>query len=212
MFITAKLVFENYIPDELLPDMWFKQRVKDVIYGKIYEYDKIFKLSTLGQLSPQDFDSIVQMHGYPVKPMIMSFTANPDEEAILLAHPEQIGWWDDEPWDTDEDAEMRDIELKDINMILSDYDGEIEIEVDIHEDEYGEEIVSSALYEDKVRLSFPGIHHDEDDYDEDTPPDDREKPDDYEDMDWEDDEPEEDSAGYTTDDRCPKYDSDHETE
>ena len=37
-------------------------------------------------------------------------------------------------------------------------------------------------------------------------------PDDYEDMDWEDDEPEEDSAGFTKEDRCPKYDSDHETE
>ncbi len=196
MFITAKLVFEHYIPDELLPTMWFKQRVKDVIYGKVYEYDRIFMLNH----TPQDKESFIITNGYPVKPMIMSYTANPDENAILLAHPEQIGWWDDEPWDTDEDAEMRDIELKDINMILSDYDGEIEIEVDTHEDEYGEEIVSSTLYEDKVRLSFPGIHHDE--YDED----------DYEDMDWEDDEPEEDSAGYTIDDRCPKYDSDHETE
>ena len=194
MFITAKLVFENYVPDELLKGMWFKQRVKDVIYGKVYEYDKIFELTHI-----PEYESYVAVNGYPVKPMVMTITANPDDNAILLAHPEQIGWWDEDP----SFDEMRDIELKDINMILCDYDGEIEIEVDIHEDELGEEIVSSVIYMDKVTLSVPGLHTEYDyymneDFDEDTPPDD------YENMDWEDDEPEEDSAGFTENDRQPR--------
>ena len=214
MFIIAKLVFEHYIPETLTKGMWFKQRIKDVIYGRIYEYDNIFTMDAALPLSPQDFDSFIQMHGYPVKPRIMSITANPDEPAVTLATAEQIGWWDEDP----SSDEMRDIELKDINMVLADYDGEIEIEID---DSYitsleDDEIIVPILYMDKVTLSYPGAHDEEyDDYD-----------DDWDDMDdWtDDDEPDTDSAGFTEDDRivngeyrnqqdsCPKYDSDHETE
>jgi hypothetical protein len=225
MFILAKLVFEHYIPETLEKGMWFKQRIKDVIYGRIYEYDRIFQ-SSAPALSQEEFDSFVSVHGYPVKPRIMSITANPDEPAVTLATAEQIGWWDEDP----SSDEMRDIELKDINMVLSDYDSEIEIEID---DSYitsleDDEIIVPILYMDKVTLSYPGAHDEYyDDYD-----------DDWDDMDdWTDDEPDTDSAGFTEDDRivngqyratleqdeqryndrhkqdsCPKYDSDHETE
>jgi hypothetical protein len=214
MFIIAKLVFEHYIPETITKGMWFKQRMKDVIYGRVYEYDNIFTMDSALPLSPQDFDSFVQMHGYPVKPRIMSITANPDEPAVTLATAEQIGWWDEDP----NSDEMRDIELKDINMILADYDGELEIEID---DSYitsleDDEIIVPILYMDKVTLAYPGTHDEPyDDYD-----------DDWDDMDdWTDDEePDTDSAGFTEDDRivngeyrnqqdsCPKYDSDHEKE
>lgn len=213
MFILAKLVFEHYIPETLEKGMWFKQRIKDVIYGRIYEYDRIFQ-SSAPALSQEEFDSFVSVHGYPVKPRIMSITANPDEPAVTLATAEQIGWWDEDP----SSDEMRDIELKDINMVLADYDGEVEIEID---DSYitsleDDEIIVPILYMDKVTLSYPGAHDEPyDDYD-----------DDWDDMDdWtDDDEPDTDSAGFTEDDRivngeyrnqqdsCPKYDSDHETE
>jgi hypothetical protein len=183
MFILAKLVFEHYIPETLEKGMWFKQRIKDVIYGRIYEYDRIFQ-SSAPALSQEEFDSFVSVHGYPVKPRIMSITANPDEPAVTLATAEQIGWWDEDP----SSDEMRDIELKDINMVLEDYDGEIEIEID---DSYitsleDDEIIVPILYMDKVTLSYPGAHDEPyDDYD-----------DDWDDMDdWTDDD-----------------DSDHETE
>lgn len=222
MFIIAKLVFESYIPKTLENGMWFKQRIKDVIYGRIYEYDKIFELNH----TPEDTDSYLSTNGYPVKPRIMSITANPDEPAVTLATAEQIGWWDEDP----SSDEMRDIELKDINMILSDYDSEVEIEID---DTYitgleDDELIVPQIYMDKVTLSYPGAHDEQyDDYDED-----------WDDMDdWTHDEPDEDSAGFTEEDRivngqyratleqdeqryddrhkqdsCPKHDSDHETE
>ena len=155
MFITAKLVFENYIPDELLKGMWFKQKIKDVIYGKIYEYDKIFVLNHI-----PDYEEYVAANGYPVKPKIMSYTANPDEPAVILAHPEQIGWWDEDP----SSDEMRDIELRDFNMLLEYYDSDIEIEVEYHEDQFGEEFVASTIYMDKVTLSVPGLHAEYDYY------------------------------------------------
>lgn len=206
MFILAKLVFEHYIPSKLEKDMMFKQRIKTVIYGRVYEHDRIFQMNSIGILSPEDFDSFIQMHGYPVKPRIMSITANPDEPAVTLATAEQIGWWDEDP----SSDEMRDIELKDFNMVLEDYDGEIEIEID---DSYitsleDDELIVPILYMDKVTLSYPGAHDEEyDDYDDDYD-------DDWDDMDdWtDDDEPDTDSAGFTQEDRCPKYDSDHETE
>jgi len=208
MFIIAKLVFEHYIPETLTKGMWFKQRIKDVIYGRIYEYDNIFTMDAALPLSPQDFDSFIQMHGYPVKPRIMSITANPDEPAVTLATAEQIGWWDEDP----SSDEMEDIQLKNINLILSEYDGEIEIEID---DSYitsleDDEIIVPVLYMDKVTLSYPGAHdwEDYDDYDDD----DWDDMDDLTDDDEDDEEPDTDSAGFTQEDRCPKYDSDHETE
>jgi hypothetical protein len=202
MFITAKLVLANYIPTDFVKGMWFKQRIKDVIYGKVYEYDRVFELNHI----PSNREEFTITNGYPVRPVIMSITANPDEKAVVLATAEQIGWWDDEPWNDGEDAELRDIELKDINLILSDYDGELDIQV--HDHMFEKDIVEVVLYMDKVTLGLPTdkslAPEDGDDYDEDTPPDD------YEDMDWEDDEPEEDSAGFTISDRYNP--EDYETE
>ncbi len=201
MFITAKLVFEHYIPDTLTKGMMFKQRIKDVIYGNVYEYDKVFTMDASFPMSSQDFDSFLQVHGYPVMPRIMTITANPDEPAVTLATAEQIGWWDEDP----SSDEMRDIELKDINMILSDYNSEVEIEVEdayITSDDDDEEIIIPILYMDKVTLSYPGAH-DWEDYEDDEY---------WDEMDDNYDEPDTDSAGFTQEDRCPKYDSDHDTE
>lgn len=192
MFITAKLVFESYMTDTITKGMWFKQRIKDVIYGKIYQYDRIFELSH----TPQDIDSYLSINGYPVKPVIMSITANPDEKAVVLATDDKIGWWDEDP-DNDE-QDLRDIELKDINLLLSDFDGEIDIQVNHTMFEQG--IIQPIIYYDKVTLSFPT---EKDNYP-------TEHPDDYEDWDDMDDEPEEDSAGFTSEDRYDPYD--YETE
>lgn len=212
MFILAKLVFEYYIPKQLTKGMIFKQKIKDVIYGRIYEYDRLFELNH----EPQDMDSYIQANGYPVRPRIMSITANPDQNADTLVTHDKIGWWDDGP----EFEELRDIELKDFNLILSDYDGEIDIDVepstitsdDGVEDE--DEIVIPIIYEGKCTLRIPMEEDwdDDDDYDEDTPPDDPEE--EWDDMDdWTHDEPDTDSAGFTDNDRCIKYNpEDYETE
>ena len=44
-----------------------------------------------------------------------------------------IAWWDDGP----QFDELRDIELKDINYILEEYDGEVDIEISDHMFEQG---------------------------------------------------------------------------
>jgi len=155
MYIKVKLVLEHYIPDEIVPAMMFKQRIKDVIYGNVYEYDRVFQMTTISRMSPEDFDSFIQMHGYPVRPNIVSITANADDKAVVLATYKQIGWFDDGPG-TDE---LRDIELKDINLILSDYNGELEIEIEDLAFEDG--LAVPILYMDKATLR---LLWDEDDY------------------------------------------------
>jgi len=208
MFILAKLVFEHYIPEQLQKGMWFKQKIKDVIYGRVYEYDRIFEINAALPVSPEDFDSFIQVHGYPVRPRIVSITANPDQPAETLVKYDQIGWWDD----GEHVEELRDIELKDFNIILSDYDGEIDIDVepssvtsdDGVEDE--DEIVIPIIYEGKCTLRIPMEEEYEEDYD------DYEDWDDMDDL-TDDDGPETDSAGFSENDRCLNYNpDDYETE
>ena len=203
MFILAKLVFEHYIPEQLTKGMWFKQRIKDVIYGKVYEYDRLFELNH----EPQDMDSYVQANGYPVKPRIMTIEANPDRYSTTLAKAEEIGWWDE----GDHVEELRDIELKDINMILSDFDGEIDIDVEPStitsaDGTEEEEIVIPIFYLNKCTLRIPMEEIiDDDDYDDEG---------DWDDMDdWTHDEPDTDSAGFSENERCINYNpDDYETE
>ena len=196
MYILAKLVFEHYIPEQLEKGMWFKQRIKDIIYGRIYEYDRIFEMNASLPMSPEDFDSFIQMHGYPVKPKIVSITANPDDKADVLATDEQIGWWDDGP----QSDELRDIELKDINLVLQEEDGILEIEVKPYTSDDDDHMITPVLFMDKVTLRIP---IDDETWEEE----------DWDDMDdWTHDEPDTDSAGFTPEDRCIKYDADHETE
>lgn len=187
MFIAAKLVFESYIPEKLTKGMWFKQQIIDIIFGSVYKYEKIFTMDSVLPLSSEDFDSFVQVHGYPVRPKIVSITANPDDKADVLATEHQIGWWDDGPQSDD----LRDIELKDINLVLSEYDGELDIEMSLSIID-GEEHLTPVLFMDKVTLCELDAYADEEEDEEDL-----------DDMD--------DLTDYD-DDRCPKYDSDHNTE
>jgi hypothetical protein len=132
---------------------------------------------------PRDMDSYIQMNGYPVLPTVVSIPANKDHLSEVIAHHDVIGWWDD----CEEESELlRDISIKDINPLLEFEDGEIGIDV---EDELFEEegIAKPIIYEGKVTLIDP-----------------------YNIPIYEDDEPEEDSAGYTIDDRYNP--DDYETE
>ena len=176
MFIKAKLVFDSYIPQQIDKGTWFKQTITQNIYGRNYTYDRVFQMNSVGKLSPEDFDSFIQMHGSPVMPVIVSITANPDERAAVLAQPHQIGWIDDGPG-TDE---LRDIEIKDINIILEDYDGELEIEIEDAAFEHG--IATPIIFMDKVTIR---LVWDEDDYlyeQDNYPPDDEEDWDDVDDI------------------------------
>ena len=152
MFIEAKLVFQSYIPNEFEIGMLFKRTISMRKLKTTFKYDEIFALKDI----PQDREAFILTNGFPVKPTIVSITANPDRNADILATSDLIGWWDDGP-DTDN---LRDIEIKDFNYILENYDGNIDIEVE--DDMFDQGIAKPVIYMDKVVLTIPTVKGEED--------------------------------------------------
>ena len=154
MFIEAKLVFQSYIPRKLEEGMLFQRKVSMRKLRTNIEYYQVFELKDI----PRDTESYVLINGWPVEPHIYSITSNPDAAANILAKPEVIGWWDDEPgveYEEGEEGTLRDIQVSDYNFILENYEGSIDIEVKISINEDGEEIAIPIIYMEKVTLSIP---------------------------------------------------------
>jgi hypothetical protein len=126
MWYPAEISFSSYLPPELEVGMLFINRIS---VGVIEPYIELFELEEL----PEDADVFMAKHGAPVELVIID-----DEEGLLASHDE-IGWWDDGG------DEYRDVTLDDINYLLRELDGYVDIEVD----EYG-----VILIEDRVVLSL----------------------------------------------------------
>ena len=129
MWFPAEIVVKSYLPPELEVGMLFTKRIS---VGVIEPFIELFELEEI----PEDPDAFMSRHGVPVELAIV------DENGNLLASHDEIGWWD-EGEDTDE---LRDITLDDINYLLREFDGYIDIEYD--EDE------GIVFMEDKVVLSL----------------------------------------------------------
>ena len=198
MFTLAKLVFKSYMPLRLEKGMWFASKQKDLVYGQVYEYLKLYELTHV----PQDMDSYISINGAPVEPYIVQPMQNPDEPEMILATPDQIGWWDE----GDSSDDLEDITVQIINSYIYGEDGENgDIALEMHEfedDESGEIYKSLVLFHGKVTIRHVSFV-DEDGWSDD----DEEDEGDWDNMD---DEPEEDSAGYTINDRYNP--DDYETE
>ena len=138
MYILAKLVFKNYVPLKLEQGMLFISKQTDTVYGKVYEY---LQLHTLVYI-PRDKDSYISTNGFPVEPYIIAQNQNPDDKETVLVQPEHIGWFiSDEGGHT--------IDIKDFNLILEEYDGEMCIEVEDTDSDDTEDMVA-ILIDDKV--------------------------------------------------------------
>jgi hypothetical protein len=137
MWYPAEIVFNSYLPPELEVGMLFVNRIS---VGVIEPFIELFELEEL----PEDPDAFMSRHGVPVELAII------DENGNLLASHDEIGWWD-EGEHTDE---LRDITLDDINYLLREFEGYIDIEYD--EDE------GVNIIEDKVVLSLVPEENDDD--------------------------------------------------
>jgi hypothetical protein len=129
MWYPAEIVFNSYLPPELEVGMLF---VNKISVGVIEPFVELFELDEL----PEDPDTFMAKNGVPVELAII------DENGNLLASHNEIGWWD-EGEHTDE---LRDITLDDINYLLREFDGYVDIEYD--EDE------GIIILENKVILSL----------------------------------------------------------
>ncbi len=175
MFISVELVLKSYMPRHLEPGMWFITKLNQ---GTIKEYIEIWALD---KVPFEPIEEFVTKHGAPVEPYLIY-----DEQ--VLAEPHEIGWWDDGP----ESDELRDLELKDVNYILEEWDGYVDVQIDDWDLEE-EELINPIIYAGKVTLTIPGMYDEEDD-------DDTEE-EEWDDDTWEEDDgPEYDSAGFTHED------------
>jgi hypothetical protein len=151
MHFTAELVLKSYMPKQLELGMWFITKLNP---GTRKEYSEIWALD---KLPLENMEEFIVKHGAPVEPYLIY-----DEQVI--AEPHEIGWWDDGP----EFDELRDVELKDINLIINEWDGYVHIEIDewdfAHEDE-----VNPIIYADKVTMSIPDIWDEEEEEDDEGP-------------------------------------------
>jgi len=136
MWYPAEISLSSYLPTELEEGMLFINRIS---VGVIEPYIELFELEEV----PEDADAFMSKHGAPVELVII------DDEGGLLASHDEIGWWDD----GDDSDEYRDVTLEDINYLLRELDGYVDIEVD----EYG--VVS---IDDRVVLSLAPEEDDED--------------------------------------------------
>ena len=130
MWFPAEISLSSYLPDELEEGMLFINRIS---VGVIEPYIELFELEEI----PEDPEAFMVKHGAPIDLLII------DDEGNIIAFQDKIGWWD-EGEDTDE---LREITLDDVNYILRELDGYVDIEYDEIEDDF-------VMYEDKIVLSI----------------------------------------------------------
>ena len=165
MWFPAEIVLKSYLPSELEVGMLFTNRIS---VGVIEPYVELFELEEI----PEDPDVFMAKHGCPVQMWII------DGNEDILATPEQIGWWD-EGSHTDE---LRDVTLNEINFLLRECEGTVEIEVEDYDDgdgyylddndephidyDYNDDEIVPILYEDRVVLRLElEEEYDDDDWD-----------------------------------------------
>jgi len=129
MYYEAELIFKSYKPKQLEIGMLFINQL--VRSGQI----SLFELEEI----PQNEEQFIVTFGYPVEIYIINPLEHTSPE--ILAIPEQIGWWDE----GDDVEDLREITLEDINYVISEFGGWVEIFMN----DEGEE---PLLIDDKVIL------------------------------------------------------------
>lgn len=130
MWMPAEISLSSYLPDELQEGMLFINRIS---VGVVEPYIELFELEEV----PEDADAFMAKHGAPVTLVITT-----PEDGNVRATQDEIGWWDE----GDDVDELREVTLDDINFLLRECDGYVDIEFDDDED--------IVLIEGKVVLSL----------------------------------------------------------
>jgi len=144
MWYPAEIVLKSYLPTELEEGMLFISRVSVGImepYVELYELEEI----------PEDMDLFMSINGAPIELVLI------DGNDDILATHDQIAWWD-EGSHTDE---LRNISLYEINFLLRECEGVVEIEVEDYYD-LDKELIP-ILYDDTVVLRLALGEYDDDD-------------------------------------------------
>jgi hypothetical protein len=139
MWYPAEIAVKSYLPPELEVGMLFTNRIS---VGVIEPFIELFELDQI----PEDPDAFMAKHGCPVELLII------DEDGDVLASHDEIGWWDE----GDDVDEYRDVTLDDINYLLRELEGYVDIQIEDEEDFF------VVFIEDKVVLSLVTEENDDD--------------------------------------------------
>ena len=133
MYIDAELVLKSYKPLKLEEGMLFVNKIARTDAVELFILEEI----------PDDEETFLVTHGCPIELYIIQHELiNNIETPILLATPEEIGWWDG-----DDSDEFTEITIKEINNIISQFTGLLEIYID-------DETNAPLLVENKVVLKY----------------------------------------------------------
>lgn len=133
MYITAELILKSYLPTKLEIGMYFYRIITVGVPEPVHEVWQLMEL-------PEDEHNFQMVNGAPVEMYIIG------GEIDILAMPSEIGWFD-----VGEDVdELYDITLVEINKIIQEYKGLLEIEVD----EDSEEEIAPLYIENKVIIKY----------------------------------------------------------
>ena len=128
------LIIENYQPDTLFIGQYFTMFTNTGF--------EVYQLNHIPRKSVEDW---LEKRGFPVKFKLVE-EGNPNlNEAKVVATHEQIGWWDES---TESDI-MSDINLTQLNYILNEQAGLVNVEVEYDEEEQN---YLPTLYENKVTM------------------------------------------------------------
>ena len=142
MWYPAEIVLKSYLPLELEEGMLFINRIS---VGIMEPYVELWELEEV----PEDMDAFMTLNGAPVELVIIT-----TEDGNVRAVQDNIGWWD-EGEHTDE---LREITLEDINYLLREFDGYVDLEFDDDNNDI-------VLYDGKVVLSIVQEDDDLEDWD-----------------------------------------------
>jgi hypothetical protein len=133
MYIDAELVLKSYKPLKLEEGMLFVNKIARTDAVELFILEEI----------PEDEETFLVTHGCPIELYIIQHELiNNIETPILLATPEEIGWWD-----KDDSDEFTEITIEKINNIISQFTGLLEIYID-------DETNAPLLVENKVVLKY----------------------------------------------------------
>lgn len=146
MYIPARLVFNNYVPQRIKEGMLFVTEQNSV--KQVYELKDV--------PSDDDYNQFYAEHGYPVHPQIYALIdENPDEDLVLLADSDAIGL-------VEHENSLYDLSIDDMNTIMLEYGGALAIYM--NEDEELD-VLTPHLEDGKVVITWISNIYEE--YDED---------------------------------------------
>ena len=135
MWYPAEIVLKSYLPLELEEGMLFVNRIS---VGIIESYVELWELDND---IPDDIHAFMATNGAPIELFII------DDNENILANEEELGWWDE----GEHVEDLRELTLDDINLILREYNGDIEIEMEIDDND----VLTPVYYDEEVALRLP---------------------------------------------------------